>query len=362
MVKENGPEESDGQEKILSSSQVQQIRDQYERKIFDLEQLLEITKSLNSTMDFNKLIDSILLTCMAHLRVAKAGVFLRKTMDSEELFLNRHFQGFDLDEKIQYIIPDEDPLIQLLKEKPRPITLDEAEPFLTRRATRKLVESLNPIFLVPLLAKDQLEGLLLLAEPLTEQPYSPEEKEFLTHIALSAAIAVNNAYLFEMTSTDLLTRLKMRHFAVTRLKEEIFSARKEGRPLSLVIADIDKFKDINDTYGHSAGDEVLQQVAGRILENIRPEDTAGRYGGEEFIIILPDIKGRPARKIAERIRQAVEKKPVAYGKLSIEATISLGLTELSPTGTQDLKELIDRADKAMYVSKKGGRNRVTLRS
>ncbi len=352
MVKETGS----------SGEEIQEIKNYYERKIFDLEQLLEITKSLNSTMDFNKLIDSILLTCMAHLRVAKAGVFLRKTLDSEELFLNRHFQGFELNPDIQYTIPDADPLIQLLKENPRPISMEEAEPYLARRTTRELIHSLTPVFLVPLRAKDQLEGLLILSDPLTQEPYSQEEKEFLTHIALSAAIAVNNAYLFEMTSTDLLTKLKMRHFALTRLKEEVFSARKYGTPLSIMIADIDRFKAINDTYGHSAGDEVLQQVAAGILENLRPEDTAGRYGGEEFLIILPETKGRAAKKIAERIRRAIERKRIQYSGETILATISLGITELLHDRDQDLKILIDRADHAMYASKQGGRNRITLKT
>lgn len=332
----------------------------YERKVFDLEQLLEITKSLNSTIDFHKLIDSILMTCMAHLRVGRAGIFLRRTMDSEELVLNRHFQGLELDEKIQYVIPDYDPLFTILKESSRPLTMEEIEPYLTRPKTRDMLHHLEPALLVPLIVKDQLQGLILLAEPLLEGNYSQQEKDFLKHIALSAAIAIHNAYLFEMTSTDLLTKLKMRHYTITRLREEVATNQQTGRPLSIIMADIDHFKLVNDHYGHSAGDEVLQNIAKRILDHIRPEDVAGRYGGEEFLLVLPNTDCHAAKHIAQRIRKAVEKQPIAFQDKQIKVTLSLGITEYNSRGDTDLRLLIDRADHALYKSKDEGRNRVSL--
>jgi diguanylate cyclase (GGDEF)-like protein len=135
---------------------------------------------------------------------------------------------------------------------------------------------------------------------------------------------------------------------------------KIGMPLSVVVMDLDFFKKINDTYGHPAGDEVLVRVTSRLRSCIRQQESLGRYGGEEFLAVLPGSGHDVAYAIAERMREAVAAQGVGIGDTVVDVTISAGVcsTDMFPSASTD--ELISRADKALYVAKDAGRNRVVL--
>ena len=163
-----------------------------------------------------------------------------------------------------------------------------------------------------------------------------------------------------MTTTDMMTRLKMKHFFYTMLLQRMAEAASAARPLSVVMIDIDHFKKFNDTYGHSCGDAVLKQVARLIQANIRGNDLAARYGGEEFCLLLPDADTDRARQAAERVRASIEETHTEYEGKSLAVTVSLGVAQYDVTRDVSGKSLIDRADKALYASKQTGRNRVTV--
>ncbi|HJV87136.1 MAG TPA: GGDEF domain-containing protein [Noviherbaspirillum sp.] len=139
---------------------------------------------------------------------------------------------------------------------------------------------------------------------------------------------------------------------------EAIRCDKAGEPLSLIVVDLDFFKKINDTYGHPAGDTVLVKVASRLRSCIRPQEALGRYGGEEFLIVLPGSSHSTAMAVAERMRVAIASQPEAIAGTSLNLTISAGVasTDLFPTATTE--ELISRADMALYAAKDAGRNRV----
>ncbi|RZI42321.1 sensor domain-containing diguanylate cyclase [Herbaspirillum sp. HC18] len=139
---------------------------------------------------------------------------------------------------------------------------------------------------------------------------------------------------------------------------EAIRCDKAGVPLSLIVADLDYFKKINDTYGHPAGDAVLVKVASRLRSCIRPQEALGRYGGEEFLIVLPGASHETAMSVAERMRVAVAGQPEVIGGATLHLTVSAGVasTDMFPTATTE--ELISRADMALYAAKDGGRNRV----
>ncbi|RRV03778.1 sensor domain-containing diguanylate cyclase [Pseudomonas sp. v388] len=168
-----------------------------------------------------------------------------------------------------------------------------------------------------------------------------------------------NAELLHLSSTDRLTGLYNRGHWEEALRLEHARHARYGSQAALVMFDIDHFKYINDTYGHQVGDEVLRSVAGLLRNLIRETDIAGRYGGEEFAVLLPDTDGAHALLFAERLRSAVEESEVMHEGLAIRCTISLGVADLA-TPVSDYKQLIERADQAMYVSKRSGRNQVTV--
>lgn len=165
--------------------------------------------------------------------------------------------------------------------------------------------------------------------------------------------------LEQLAITDGLTRLyNSRHF-YNQLKLEVTRSSRYSHPLSLLMIDIDHFKQYNDQYGHMNGDKVLSTIGKLIKGCLREMDSAYRYGGEEFTIILPETKGDEAIHVAQRIRKIVEAEKF-YPEKNIEVgiTISVGVTQYSKN--EDIKEFIKRADKAMYMSKQLGRNRITI--
>lgn len=180
------------------------------------------------------------------------------------------------------------------------------------------------------------------------------------------SVAVNKRQLQSMSDqfkhlsrTDRLTGLNNRGYWEEELKREYVRHRRYGSSASLVIFDIDHFKKVNDTYGHQAGDTVIQSLAKIVSEQIRDTDIAGRYGGEEFVVLLPDVDAAGGRVFAERLRGVVERLQISHEGQVIPFTVSLGVADLSEP-CHDHQQLIERADQALYGSKRNGRNQVTV--
>jgi len=335
------------------------LLEQYERKIYDLRQLIEISKGLNSTLEYNILIDSILLTCMGQLQLLNAGIFLLKDLTAEKFTLHRNYKGFDLNHAIDYSFSVNSNLVKSIENSNKCYTYEELI-YPTDTESFFILSELKPDLIVPLQSKGELNGIIVLGDRINKEKFSESEYEYILNIASLASIAINNARLYEMATTDMMTKLKIHHYFQTILAEEIGRSAKFDRPLSLIMIDIDHFKQFNDKYGHSAGDEVLKKVSAVFKSNIRLIDIAARYGGEEFAIILPRTDIHEALIVSERIRSTVEETTVIYGDKQLNVTVSVGLTQFDPQLDSDKKDLIDRADKALYISKKNGRNMVTF--
>lgn len=336
------------------------IRHSYEKEIFDLKQLLEISKSLNSTLDYSILIDSILFTCMAQVRVLKVGIYAKKSIDNSDFILNRNYKGFEVDHSRKYMFPADHPLLSYLNQHPNCITMEEIGKICKTDDYIDALREIQPHLIVPMVVKEKVNGFIILGERLDGEDISKKEYLYLFNVALLAAIAIHNAFLFEMTTTDMMTKLKIRHYFETALISRMDEAKAYGLPVSLIMMDIDHFKRLNDTYGHTCGDMVIKKVAATIQSCVRQLDTAARYGGEEFAVILPEAGIEKANDIAKRIRQKVEEMIIEYKDHKIKVTISLGVAEFSLHKDTENRVFIDRADKALYHSKQQGRNRVTL--
>lgn len=160
----------------------------------------------------------------------------------------------------------------------------------------------------------------------------------------------------ELAYTDPLTGLRNRRFFLEELKEHLELAKRYGEPLSLIMLDVDNFKNINDEYGHDVGDLVLKKLAQVIEENVRSSDIAARFGGEEFVIALPKTSGEEALLVAERIRQGFKRARININGLEVSTTLSAGVSTF--TGSEDIDTLIKEADKALYQAKRTGRDKV----
>lgn len=162
--------------------------------------------------------------------------------------------------------------------------------------------------------------------------------------------------LEHLANTDGLTGLSNRRFFMHQLAGELARRQRYGHPLSLLMLDLDHFKQVNDQWGHGVGDEALRRFADSVQCCLRTQDLAGRLGGEEFAILLPETGENVARPVAERIRARMEHTPIATTEGHCHVTVSIGVTQAEDS--DDLESLLRRADEAMYAAKERGRNRV----
>ena len=227
---------------------------------------------------------------------------------------------------------------------------------------------LKSVALVPLPRKDRATGALCLASVEPTRFTRHHATDFLAHLGVVAAVclenAINRARLLRAGITDFLTGWHNRRYLQQRLKEELSRAQRRGSTIACLMMDIDRFKGINDGYGHLAGDNALKEVAQRVEAQIRTMDTAARFGGDELAILLPEASSAEAATLAERIREAIANEPFTLNaQVSLKLTISIGVAAVAPGRHEpELKVLADRlvaeADAALYRAKALGRNRV----
>lgn len=182
----------------------------------------------------------------------------------------------------------------------------------------------------------------------------------VTDMAVSKLeLETSNAELEKLSRTDRLTQLNNRGYWEECLEKEFLRVKRTGQIASLIIFDIDHFKKVNDTYGHMAGDEVIRQTAAVLRSGIRDTDIPGRYGGEEFVLILIDTDPDKAYILAERLRKKIESLTVNYEDMEIKYTVSLGISVAS-SDSGDYMKWLECADNALYISKESGRNQTNI--
>jgi len=210
---------------------------------------------------------------------------------------------------------------------------------------------------------DKVLGLDLGADDYITKPFQPPEllariRAAKRIVDLQKELMESNRRLELLSITDGLTKLhNHRHFQ-DELGRAFEESERYGRPLSLVIADLDFFKKVNDTYGHAVGDEVLKSVSAILQQSTRSTDLAARYGGEEFTLMLPETNLDDAQAFAEKLRDIIESTPVETQAGPLRVTVSLGVATVPHSRIHSSKELIVAADKALYRAKKNGRNQV----
>ena len=219
----------------------------------------------------------------------------------------------------------------------------------------------------PLISEGKLLGCIVTKS--MENILSAKEISYLEQLTNQTATTISRANVYaeilKHATLDALTGFNNRRQLEERIKQEVSSAKRQNRNLCAIMTDIDFFKSVNDTYGHACGDLVLKTVSRVIKLQLRDYDIAGRYGGEEFSIILPYTKLAEAKMVAERLRKAVEKTKIDVSKVNsdvseknIGVTISLGIAEYADG--DDEKTILQKADKALYKAKESGRNKAEV--
>ena len=193
-------------------------------------------------------------------------------------------------------------------------------------------------------------------------PFTPADLNFLVGLGRQATIAIENARLFEKTKrlaiTDGLTELYNHRYLHEAMERTLQRCRRDEQPLAVIMLEIDSFKRYNDTYGHQRGDDVLRIVADVLRKGSRTSDIVARYGGDEFMIVLPNSSKDTASEIAERLRRAVEAYPFLLGESIVTSvTLSVGVAA-SPDDGDTVDGLVDAVDRAQYTAKRSGGNKV----
>ncbi len=211
--------------------------------------------------------------------------------------------------------------------------------------------------------EDVIEGMNSGVDDYVTKPFDAQELKVRLRagrriLDLQAELVAAREALREQATRDPLTCVWNRYAIFDTLSREINRSARERTALSLIMADLDHFKQVNDSRGHLAGDTVLREAARRMHSCVRPYDYVGRYGGEEFLVVLPGTSTPQAVQLAERLRRALASSPIAVGNLAIPVTASFGVSGIDAAGDSTPETLIRTADEALYRAKGSGRNRV----
>ena len=326
------------------------------RNVQEIRLLYEIVQSANSETDPDKVFESMLTCIRKIINFDNATLFIIDRSTGRLTEVARHGEKVDLIGNFDFELGSG--FSAWVAKNGKPILL----PKINSRNTRS-DSGVHSFLSVPLIYHREIKGIINLSHS-RENSFSPEHLKILTLIGSQMARTIESVIsshdLHYKAIYDELTGAYNRWYYQARLKEEIYRARRYRHPLSVVMLDIDHFKGFNDSYGHLAGDYVLRHIASFLKKSLRETDIVGRYGGEEFLLILPETDNDRTYLIAERLRRGLEAwdgDSLQFAKQGITASFGIALLQ-DPDG--GFEELIKKADHAMYRAKRLGRNRICL--
>ena len=328
------------------------------------EALAKVNAALTSSLELRPLLQRVLEAATEAIPAADRGSVLLLDPQSGEL-ITEALYGYTDPRIYDLRFPREAGYAAKALNEGRPILIPDARADETIRYDGDIAEvrAVRSAIAAPMYLHDQPVGVITLDCTREARAFTLEDLDLLKAFADQAALAIHNARLYErekyLAITDDLTSIYNRRYALQLAEREIERARRYRRPLAMILADVDHFKRVNDTYGHLVGDAVLHELAQRCQRQLRDFDILGRYGGEEFLIVLPETAGEDALKVAERLRRTIAETPFNGGDLSIQITLSLGVVAFEQDHP-DLNEWLKQVDAALYQAKEHGRNQAVL--
>lgn len=334
----------------------------------NLETILAITGAMSATLDPSEVLNIIVNKVAGVTEAVRCSIVLI-VKDDEGYVLATHEDPAVRELKLDL---SKYPEIKEVISTKEPLALDDVINHPLMAGVKNRIADLKDmsILIVPIVFNDEVLGTLFLRTRKKENGFSRKEIDFCRIVANSSFHALRNARLFEKVTKekeylreialkDQLTSLYNHNFFYSRLEEEFERAVRYETPLSLIMLDIDNFKQVNDTYGHRVGDVVLREIAAMVKRGVRKTDIVARYGGEEFAVILPHTLLKGAVEEAERLREIVESHAYA-GLVSNKITVSIGVAAYPQKGAMNSGDLVNYADDALYKAKWSGKNCVRV--
>ncbi len=335
------------------------LHEDLHQRVNQLSTLYEVGSALTSVLNVDRLLHKIIEGVV---QVTGAQICSLMLLDASGRNLRiRVAQGLSQVMVKKILIPVGEGISGYVAKTGEPLLITDIEnhPLFRKRSLKKY--SSNSLLTVPLNIKGKVIGVLNVNNKQTADVFTPDDQNLLILFANQAAVLIENANLYQnmerLATTDGLTGLFVHRFFQESLDGELRRAKRFQRPLSVLMMDIDRFKNLNDTYGHQTGDYVLKEVAQLLTRVGRlKDDIIARYGGEEFIVALIETPKRGALRAAERFRVAIEAHPFIHKGNRLPVTISVGVSNY-PVDTDSRESLIKMADEALYLAKESGRNR-----
>ncbi len=338
---------------------VSKVNDLLDKKLFEATVLYEMCTLVEKGIDDFPGIVAVVIGMLAKILEFDMAAIIVKEEHSVECILKPNHPVSK-----QYLSKVSDYAKKYLTEYGIDLSSDELITVLDEEMIKDAVDVNEPqisYFVVPIKYSDNLGGVIILAHGDANKIHSKEEGFFRTVIK-EGYVLIQNAWLYRkirnLAITDSLTGIYNRGFFYTSLCKEFARSTRFNLPLTFLLLDIDFFKKVNDTYGHLQGDDVLRKVAKILKKNIRTYDVLGRYGGEEFSILMPEAKIGDGCNLAERIRHEIATLNFGTESKALKCSISIGVSSCPDDEIKTMEDLVRKADNALYKAKAEGRNRV----
>lgn len=329
-----------------------------------LEQVTPLARQINC-LDIDRIADVCIkrIPSLVHARFASVYI-LDET--NNILHLYKHNHPFPINQIVSLNQTPTPPMVMAVRSRELILVtdIDLHKTPIIRKSQRAFADNYQTknCAIVPLICQDRVVGVLNLADKTRGDVFASEDIALIELFSQLVGASIGNIRLFEkiqrQATTDGLTGLVNHRTFYEILEKELSRSRRFGGRISLIMVDIDNLKTINDGYGHRAGDRVIREISRRIRECIRQIDTAARYGGDEFAVILLNTNLADATVVAERMVEAVARSPVAWNRQQIPLSISVGLGQYDSESTPE--DITSRSDKALYTAKQAGKNTVRI--
>jgi diguanylate cyclase (GGDEF)-like protein len=317
--------------------------------------LLEIGQSLVTITDLDQLLRQIIDVLAKEIQAERALIILRHPITGEMRIANStaNVDTSTLEDAILF----SKTIVSDVVNKGKSIFSRDVIKDSTYSKTDSVMNlKIRSLMCVPLIAKQNgdIIGTVYVDNRSVGNIFSKEDLTLLESFASLAGMAIENAHLYELAIMDELTKCYVRRYFEQRVREEFSRAERQGSPMSLLMIDVDQFKEINDRYGHPAGDTVLKEMTTTFKRNLRTYDLLARIGGDEFAIILPEVAFQDAYRVAEKIRTATAQ--LVFPGMQGKTTISIGISCYPLHHVNNVESLLKKADVALYKAKQMGRN------